>query len=409
MVERKIGQAPADVKSRLASQRSKLEKPNPLIKGLLPERALAPPTKDQYYVVRGRYKKEIEEPDVVPDLDTVKTFLWWTAVRSKDLPNDVYEEAKNYLRYDLANELKLENIYYDKEFTDWEDMKLAIRYILCTDDHNYMLERSRLHIILMFLLILDAGDRLGAIVRSLSHGNRDLNVALIYEDVQFYLRPLPTPDAQPEVKMIIRYNNRKGEQDDPEDYIDECKMKVPILRQWDKKRAATSETRALGADTITKDGQRIFRNLGCVTRFTFYCTRRAVFNNVVDGYQREKIYAEDEELQMVFRDLVAIRRDIEAARTAAERHSARRRLYLDKRGFKAMRKAHFETRDARIYQSLPTSLNDIDASAGRWAGVEPKYRVDLVNALYSNYGIAGAAAAIDKIVAHCSTKGRYGA
>ncbi|KAH6714059.1 hypothetical protein BKA61DRAFT_482229, partial [Leptodontidium sp. MPI-SDFR-AT-0119] len=382
-----------------------------------------------------RYKKEIEEPDAVPDLDTVKTFLWWTAVRSKgqlaekatlstmsyilekfwhilkryyhlDLPNDVYEEAKNYLRYDLADELKLENIHYDKEFTDWEDMKLAIRYTLCTDDHNYMSERSRLHIVLMFLLISDAGDRLGAIVRSSSHGNRDLNVALIYEDVQFYLRPLPTPDAQPEVKMIIRYNNRKGEQDDPEDYIDvsyfqdpdtphclvlwflamafldeafegcssaaelfnkrnitgtdihikfkECKMKVPILRQWDKKRAATSETRALGADTITKDGQRIFRNLGCATRFTFYCTRRAVFNDVVD----EKIYAEDEELQMVFRDLAAIRRDIEvmkrdpaqgcnlvslkAARTAAERHSARRRLYLDKRGFKAMRKAHFE-------------------------------------------------------------------
>ncbi|KAL5318864.1 hypothetical protein ACEPPN_013931 [Leptodophora sp. 'Broadleaf-Isolate-01'] len=75
-----------DVKSRLASQRSKLEKPNPLIKGLLPERALVPPTKDQYHVVRGRweqYKKEIEEPNAVPDLDTVKTFLWWTAVRSK--------------------------------------------------------------------------------------------------------------------------------------------------------------------------------------------------------------------------------------------------------------------------------------------------------------------------------------
>lgn len=30
-----------------------------------------------------RYKKEIEEPNAVPDLDTVKTFLWWTAVRSK--------------------------------------------------------------------------------------------------------------------------------------------------------------------------------------------------------------------------------------------------------------------------------------------------------------------------------------
>lgn len=60
-------------------------------------------------------------------------------------------------------------------------MKLVIKYTLCTNDYNYMSERSRLYIILMFLLISDAEDRLGAIVRSLSYSNRDLNVALIYE------------------------------------------------------------------------------------------------------------------------------------------------------------------------------------------------------------------------------------
>jgi hypothetical protein len=56
---------------------------------------------------------------------------------------------------------------------------MALRYIITKDEHRYKHERFCGQIALLFLLIADDGERLGAIASSLSY--RGKNIGLCYE------------------------------------------------------------------------------------------------------------------------------------------------------------------------------------------------------------------------------------
>lgn len=55
---------------------------------------------------------------------------------------------------------------------------MVVRYLIAEDEHRYNQERFRLQVNLLFLIIADDGERLGAIVRSESY--RETNIALCY-------------------------------------------------------------------------------------------------------------------------------------------------------------------------------------------------------------------------------------
>jgi len=67
---------------------------------------------------------------------------------------------------------------YDKEFADWEDVKILIRHLLLYDEHRYLNNRLRAQLICVTLLVADDGERIGAIVRSERY--RKAEVALCY-------------------------------------------------------------------------------------------------------------------------------------------------------------------------------------------------------------------------------------
>jgi hypothetical protein len=79
----------------------------------------------------------------------------------------------------ITNELGLENKSHPKEFTDWEDIKMIIRFCLLNDTYCFPNSRIRAQLICIFLLISDGGERLGAIVESNSY--RNTNASLEYK------------------------------------------------------------------------------------------------------------------------------------------------------------------------------------------------------------------------------------
>ena len=84
-----------------------------------------------------------------------------------------------YVKTDLKALLDLSDAEYDKEFTDWQDIKIIIRYLLAEDTHRYHNSRYRAQILWIFLIIADDGERIGAITRSESYRHEE--TALCYQ------------------------------------------------------------------------------------------------------------------------------------------------------------------------------------------------------------------------------------
>ncbi|CAG8976161.1 hypothetical protein HYALB_00010031 [Hymenoscyphus albidus] len=82
------------------------------------------------------------------------------------IPEKNIEDARQFLKGDLKEELSLSDSQYDKGFADWEDIKIIIKHGLAYDEHQYHDERHRLQLVFLFLLISDDGERIGAIARS---------------------------------------------------------------------------------------------------------------------------------------------------------------------------------------------------------------------------------------------------
>jgi len=79
----------------------------------------------------------------------------------------------------ITDELGLENKRHPKEFTDWEDIKMIIRFTLLNDTYCFPNSRIRAQLVCIFLIVSDGGERLGAIVESNSY--RNTNAALEYK------------------------------------------------------------------------------------------------------------------------------------------------------------------------------------------------------------------------------------
>ena len=84
-----------------------------------------------------------------------------------------------YLHTRLKIELNLQNKEREKEFADWEDIKIVLHHIIVEDPHIYHHPRFRAQLVCIFLLIADDGERLGAVARSESY--RKSEEALCYE------------------------------------------------------------------------------------------------------------------------------------------------------------------------------------------------------------------------------------
>ena len=73
----------------------------------------------------------------------------------------------------MRKELGLEDEQYTKEFMDWKDVQITVRYIIAHDRYD---GRLRLQLVWLFLLVSDGEERHGAITQSESyrHGNTAL-------------------------------------------------------------------------------------------------------------------------------------------------------------------------------------------------------------------------------------------
>lgn len=68
---------------------------------------------------------------------------------------------------------------YPKEYADWEDVEIILRYIILEDSHAYRTKRFPAQLMCFLLLTSDHGERPGAIARSSAY--RKGNIALCYE------------------------------------------------------------------------------------------------------------------------------------------------------------------------------------------------------------------------------------
>lgn len=109
---------------------------------------------------------------------------------------------------DLKENLSLEQAQYEKNFADWEDVKIAIRYSILDDPHCYHDNRLQVQLILIFLLVAEDGGRLGAIVRSSSY--RESEVALRYKVGRLFNNS-ETKLTDKRILTSGRENVRKGE------------------------------------------------------------------------------------------------------------------------------------------------------------------------------------------------------
>jgi hypothetical protein len=75
-------------------------------------------------------------------------------------------------------EAEIKDKAFEKEYADWEDVKIAIRYLLLHDGHRYRNNRLRAQAIFILLLVADNGERIGAIARSEKY--RAVERALLY-------------------------------------------------------------------------------------------------------------------------------------------------------------------------------------------------------------------------------------
>ncbi|CZR55696.1 uncharacterized protein PAC_05584 [Phialocephala subalpina] len=324
---------------------------------------LATPSKQQYsaqQILWERFEAAMPDPDVVPDPDTLRTFAWWCASDSTgkladradiktlsfnmgrfvafynachayQIPESSLVDVRTYIMDELKEELGLQNLAYPKEYANWEDIKIFLRYIVAEDSHIYKDPRTRAQLGCVTLLIAENGERLGAIVRSESY--REDEAALCYKDVQLYLRPASNQDNGYEIKMSITYENRKNERNsevnwtehyyqrsDPahcvivwllalaflDDAFDDgirspadlfnmkpfgaCErhirfkkdiLPIPIFRRMRSCGSALlSPYLPWSSGSVTTEAQRVFRVLGFPQRFTFYNVRRTMGNTL---------------------------------------------------------------------------------------------------------------------------------
>ncbi|KAE8441678.1 hypothetical protein EG329_004550 [Mollisiaceae sp. DMI_Dod_QoI] len=349
---------------------------------------LRSPSRQQYvsqHSLWQNFKAEMSEPDFVPDIDNFRLFAWWCASKSegrlaekadiKTLSFNVgrfarfyngchafkisdkdLKDVREYIRTELAEELGLQNLEQDKEYADWEDIKIAIRYIIAEDAHVYNDSRFRVQIVCVFLLIAENGERIGAIARSESY--REMEAALCYKDVKLFLRPASNADSGPEFKMTITYDNRKKERDKRENlvetyfqradyahciivwflvlaFLDDAldnginspidlfnmknlgtsddpirfkrdKLSIPIFRRMQGCGSRKlSSNMPWSSSSVTSESHRIFREAGFPQRWTFYNMRRTM-GNTLDDYnigvtRRKKIMGHHGKSDTIFR------------------------------------------------------------------------------------------------------------
>lgn len=80
----------------------------------------------------------------------------------------------------MKDELQLQDKEREKAIADWVDIEIAMEYLILRDNHNYYNNRYRIQLGCIFLLIADAGERIGAIVRSTSYSAKNSGMALLY-------------------------------------------------------------------------------------------------------------------------------------------------------------------------------------------------------------------------------------
>lgn len=332
------------------------------------------------------FTARLPEPDAVPDLDNLQLFAWLCATMSKGrlaehsdvktlcfnlerfasiynkshryhISKDDIKETKSYIRTDLAQELGLQDLERDKEYADWEDIKIMVRYMIAEDPHAYNNNRFRAQLVLIYLLVSESGERPGAIVRSESY--RKEEVAICYGDIELFLRPASSSGVcSPQFKLQITYNNRKNERktkdklvvtyyqrtdlahcviawflalaflDDafdggitsPSDlfnrhnpgpgetriHFKRDKLQIPILRRM-RSRGSTELSPNLpwSCSGVTSESQRVVSEAGFEQRFTFYNVRRTMGNMLEDGKvsaaRRKKLMGHSGESDTVFR------------------------------------------------------------------------------------------------------------
>ncbi|KAH8685860.1 hypothetical protein BGZ60DRAFT_523134 [Tricladium varicosporioides] len=329
---------------------------------------LSTPTQKLYTNLKIQWEAflgELQEPDSAPDVGTLSMFMYWYAKKTKGrivkggratsttilwvasrfrkmykqffgilIAEETIDSVLNYIQTDLIEELGIQDAEYEKAYTDWEDTKLVIRYIIECDKHRWSFERQRLQLVWLFLLVADNGERLGAIISSGSY--RKEEVALFYKDVQLILMSSSSVTNAPKFKLRITFHNRKGCRKSAkkflvqtyfqrsqhvycevlwflafafldnafEDYstplalfsktnttgcdeiirIKQSKLSMPILRRTEGlfSNVRFSTTLPLQDNFATSQAQRIFREMGFKERFTFYCLRRVVGNVIAD-------------------------------------------------------------------------------------------------------------------------------
>jgi len=79
----------------------------------------------------------------------------------------------------LADELGLQNLEREKNYCDWDDCKVAMRYSIESDVHQYRDNRYKAQWHFITLIQCDDGERIGAVARSDCY--REEEVALFYE------------------------------------------------------------------------------------------------------------------------------------------------------------------------------------------------------------------------------------
>ncbi|KAF7907230.1 uncharacterized protein EAF01_004817 [Botrytis porri] len=301
------------------------------------------PTRKAYAFALKQWKSfgEALGSDPKPDLETIQTFLMWygqtakgsindriaistfyemlknlgtvyKAVYKYKIPRDIIDDIKFYIETDLKDELQLQDKEREKAIADWADIENAVEYLILRDSHEYYNNRYRIQLECIFLLIADAGERIGVIVRSTSYSAKNFGTALLYRDLKLFRLPSTEPDGRPRFKLEITYNNRKGERGNEKQFIEQTyftrdipgscvvcwimvllflddvfehcswpsdlfrnidtsveipitlkrsKLDIPVFRSTERSKDI-SPTRVVSSDTITADGRRVVAAAG---------------------------------------------------------------------------------------------------------------------------------------------------
>ncbi|KIN07402.1 hypothetical protein OIDMADRAFT_185985 [Oidiodendron maius Zn] len=377
------------------------------------------------------------------------------------ISKDDIKETKSYIRTDLAQELGLQDLERDKEYADWEDIKIMVRYMIAEDPHAYNNNRFRAQLVLIYLLVSESGERPGAIVRSESY--RKEEVAICYGDIELFLRPASSSGVcSPQFKLQITYNNRKNERKTKDKYVrlvvtyyqrtdlahcviawflalaflDDAfdggitspsdlfnrhnpgpgetrihfkrdKLQIPILRRM-RSRGSTELSPNLpwSCSGVTSESQRVVSEAGFEQRFTFYNVRRTMGNMLEDDSLLNQALDNDEELRSLVRARYELQTQLDQIKGDPEQGynkvTVNAALEYVRRAVTKRRKfLKNNTREdfRKEYFKNPEYIRS------QYPSVRPPerdYRSELVSALYPERVSEGSAlVAIEAIIAHC--------